>query len=379
MRRFIALALVLGAVGSACSGGSGKAKPGTTDTETDDAATGTGGGKAGAGGGGSGGGTAGAGGMAGGTAGAAGGGTAGAQGAPDAGRADVATGADSASGDSARPSGDAVGGTMGAVTCGTTPAAFAMSKLGNPEGLVVGPDGTVYFSNFRAFVGRYKAPYATADAMWAKMPDATAQVLGVILDPVRKVVYAGGRVSNKLYRITMTDVPTIDKLADADGDINGVTLGEDGAVYYTAQTTGHVFRVTPDGVKTQVTKTPVAQANGIAFGPDKDMYVLSWTKPGVVTRIKLDAMSKEASREKFAEVPLGNADGIAFDKMGNMYVTSGGLYKITPDKVVSMVDPTGGANVEFGAGSLACTDLLWSTRKMTVPVAGMDVPWHRQP
>jgi sugar lactone lactonase YvrE len=274
-----------------------------------------------------------------------------------------------------------IGGSGGGGTtqCGTTPMAFDVKAMGAKESLVVDPDGNIYFSSRTGSVGRYLAPYdKPPQTQWATIP---GQVFGVILDPKRKVVYAGTRGANKMYRIPMADASKMDVLAPVKGGVNGLTLGDDGTVYYTDQGGGHVYGISPDGMEKQVTKSPVSQANGLAFAPDGSLHVLSWTKPGVDTRIVVDANHMEVSRTMFASVPTGNADGIAFDKMGNAYITSGGLYKVSADGKQQMkIDNTSGANVEFGAGALSCTDLLWagSDHLIMNGVAGADVPWHRK-
>jgi hypothetical protein len=277
-------------------------------------------------------------------------------------------------------SGGAAGsGGEGAIQCGTTPMAFDVKAMGAKEGLVVDPDGNVYFSSRTGSVGRYVAPYdKPPQTQWATVP---GQVFGVILDPKRKVVYAGSRGANKMFRIPMADPTKMDVLGPVKGGVNGLTLGDDGTVYYTDQVGGHVYGLSPEGMEKQVTKTPVSQANGLAFAPDGSLHVLSWTKPGVDTRIVVDANHMEVSRTVFASVPTGNADGIAFDKMGNAYITSGALYKVSSDGKTQMkIDNTSGANVEFGAGALSCTDLLWagSDHLIMNAMAGADVPWHRK-
>src|SRR5262249_27057444 len=160
-----------------------------------------------------------------------------------------------------------------------------------------------------------KAPEKT----WAKMPDANANILGIDLDPKRKVVYAGSRNTKTLYRISTDDPTKIDKLADVEGGFNGSVLGEDEAVYYTDQGGGNVFRVAPDGTKSKVTLTPLMQPNDIAFGPDGMIYVNEAVNPATVFRFKLDANHMEVmgSREMYAKFGSGNGDGVGFDKAGN--------------------------------------------------------------
>ena len=90
-----------------------------------------------------------------------------------------------------------------------------------------------------------------------------------------------GHATAKLLAVLLADRPLVMELADVEPTINGVTLGPDRAVYYTDQKGGHVYRVTPDGTKTQVTRSPIEDANGLAFGPDRNLYVLTFAKAKV--------------------------------------------------------------------------------------------------
>jgi hypothetical protein len=281
------------------------------------------------------------------------------------------------------------------VACASsTPAAFTLAGAGRAEGLVVAPDGTVYFSDFSTHVKRYAPPYSGAPELtWATIDNAW--IFGVMLDPKRKVIYAGSRSPKGMttpapavYKIDITDPTKVSKFADAESGINGLTMGDDGSLYYSDQVGGHIYRVTPDGVKSQVTKTPIDNADGIAFGPDKKLYVIPYLATGCpITRLALDANQVETARDTYVDITANggkNGDGIAFDRDGNVYLTAAGLFKVTPDKTVTMLAAQGGANIEFGAGALACTQLLWATNSATVPpqqlmndIPGQDVYWHR--
>jgi sugar lactone lactonase YvrE len=124
----------------------------------------------------------------------------------------------------------------------------------------------------------------------------------------------------------------------------------------------------------------VPDANGVAFGPgpNRKLYVLSYGN-GNITEITLEG-NVQKSQQLFVKLPKGSADGIAFDKLGNLYATAGALWKVTPDKVTTMVSPMGGANVDFGVGALSCKLVLWASnpaKQQEIDVEGMDVPWHR--
>jgi lysophospholipase L1-like esterase len=260
-----------------------------------------------------------------------------------------------------------------------------LSAVATAEGLVIGPDGTLYFSQpFRGenqqFLGRYRPPYdQPPETRWL---DLGGNALGLTLDAGRNVLYAGSRTAKKLFKVTLGVSPAVSVLADAEEGINGVTLGEDGAVYYSDQTGGHLYRVAPDGAKTRVTASPLTEPNGLAFAADGRLYVVSWTTPEV-TRLEL-ANGTETRREAFATLPQVKADGIAFDSRGRLYVTaSSTLYEISPDgKEVTPLGRTAGANIDFGAGALGCSDMYVAgngqgLRLFRHDTPGLDVPWHR--
>jgi sugar lactone lactonase YvrE len=291
----------------------------------------------------------------------------------------------------------------GAAACGTTPTAFDLSMAGRAEGLVIAPDGTVYMSNFGTNVMRYVPPYDKGiEKTWATVPNSW--IFGIMLDPKKKVIYAGARTPKMMttpppmvYKIDTTDPTKFSKLADAEGGINGLTMGDDGSVYYADQCCnagmadperGHIYRITPEGVKTRVTKTPIDNADGIAFGPDKKLYVIPYLETTCpITRLTLDGTFTETSRDVYVDLTASggiHGDGIAFDSKNNLYLTAGGLWKVTPDKVVTKLNMQGGANIEFGVGALSCSDIIWATNSNTIApmhitsdITGLDVYWHR--
>jgi DNA-binding beta-propeller fold protein YncE len=222
---------------------------------------------------------------------------------------------------------------------------------------------------------------------WGRLPAGANGSFGITLDPKRTVLYTGSRPGRKIFRIPL-DNPTATALADAEAGVNGVTLHENGDVYYTDQgpdgqpmPMGNVYRVTPDGVKTAVTKTRLQEPNGLAFAPDGKLYVLGWRTGDITALVVKDGV--EESRAAFVKLPSANADGIGFDSKGNLYATaSGRLYRVTPDKMATQVPgQASGANLDFGAGMLSCKDIymVGPLRRISVQEEGLDVPWHRTP
>jgi glucose/arabinose dehydrogenase len=269
-----------------------------------------------------------------------------------------------------------------ATRCGT--ARPNLDAIKTAEGLVIAPDGTIYFSQpFGAaasnYLGRYRPPYKEVETQWVAVGP---KALGIAFDPKRNLLYVGSRGRGKLLKVFLYNRPVVRELADVEETINGVTLGEDDSVYYTDQKGGRVYRVLRGGAKNEVTSSVIEDPNGLAFGPDGDLYVLTYAK-AKITRLKLSD-GKETSRTAFAEVTGGkNADGITFDSKGRLYVTAGSLFQISADgKTVKPLGPSYGANADFGIGALSCSDLYTAGNgkgifRVAVDTSGANVPWHR--
>jgi sugar lactone lactonase YvrE len=129
-------------------------------------------------------------------------------------------------------------------------------------------------------------------------------------------------------------------------------------------------------------------ANGIAFGPGPgvNLFVVYFNGTQEVTKLTLTNGMESARAQFIASVGAGGGDGAAFDEMGRLYVTAGGqLRRIAADgSRVEMMMPSNGANIEFGAGALRCTDVYvggnsGGIRRHMLDVKGANVPWHRQP
>lgn len=308
----------------------------------------------------------------------------------DAGNTPVDTGAPSDAGDtdSGTPLTDAGDTDAGSPTdAGNTPTCGSerpdISSIRGTEGLVIGPDGTIYYSQNRA-VGRLR-PGMAPEPTWASLPTGATTVWGLALDPSRNRLYVGVPTTRVIYVIdTTADAPSGMPYVSSAGQPNGLTLAADGTLYYSDFGGGHVYRVPVDGMRARVTTSVIQQANGLAFNTDGRLYVDSYGAGSLIALTLTDGA--ETARETIA-TNLGNPDGLAFDAMGRIYIGDNGrgrVIRLDADGSNPMTLRSGvsqAANVEFGAGALPCSDIYVASGGVLARIegdtAGAAVPWHR--
>jgi DNA-binding beta-propeller fold protein YncE len=252
----------------------------------------------------------------------------------------------------------------GSSACGTMMPTLA--DLGGTEGIAIAGDGTIYYSQNGA-VGRW-VPGGQAVDQWVALSGATT-VWGMALDG--NILYVGTPgAANRIWRIdTAAATPAATTYYMAAGSPNGLTVGPDGALYYSSFTaTGHVYRVTGVDQRTQVTTTAINQPNGLLFDTDGTLLVARYSN-GDVYRLTLTAGAETGRITALAGTTgmTGNPDGLARDEMGRLYVTNNsggrvlrfgaaqnGVYGAREELAMSVGSA---ANMAFGRGALACTDL----------------------
>ncbi len=277
--------------------------------------------------------------------------------------------------------------TGGATDAGSTPSCGTerpdISGIRNTEGLIIGPDGTIYYSQARA-VGRLR-PGMSPEPTWASLPSRAGTVWGLALDPGRNRLYAGSPSATTVYVVdTSADAPQGMAYVSSAGQPNGLTVAADGTLYYSDFGGGHVYRVPVDGMRARVTTSSIAQPNGVAFNADGRLYVDSYSAGSLIALTLTDGA--ETARETIAS-SLGNPDGLAFDAMGRIYVTDNGrgrVIRLDADGANPMTLRSGvstAASIEFGAGALPCTDIYVASGGVLARIegdtAGAAVPWHR--
>lgn len=249
----------------------------------------------------------------------------------------------------------------GADGCGTETPPLAM--IADTEGIAIADDGTIYYSQ-SGHVGRWVPGAAAPEDDWVALA-GTSTVWGMALagDTLYVATPASTPTAGNIWSIdTTAATPSATMLYPNAGRPNGLTIGPDGAVYYGHFVgSGHVYRLTPAGERTQVTTDPIASPNGVLFDDDGTLLVALYNA-GEIWRITLDAEHQESARARVG-VGAGNPDGIARDADGRYYVTDNGggdvlRYDATfanPEPIAENV--AAAANMAFGRGALPCTDL----------------------
>jgi sugar lactone lactonase YvrE len=212
-------------------------------------------------------------------------------------------------------------------------------------------------------------------------------VWGLALDVPNRRLFVGSPSTQTIYAVDLTaGAPVATAYLTGAGQPNGLTMGPDGALYYSDFSGGHVYRVTGagTGTRTPVTTATIPGANGLAFHRDGSLYVDSYSR-GTLLRLTLTG-NMESARSTVAS-SLGSPDGLAFDATDRVYVGDNGggrLIRLDADGTNPTVLRTGistAANIEFGAGALPCTDIYVASggalvRYETGTTAGAAVPWH---
>ncbi len=236
-----------------------------------------------------------------------------------------------------------------------------VAQITGTEGIAIAPDGTLYYSQDGA-IGRRRPGMAPEDA-WVALP-GVGTVWGLAYDEASGVLYVAvpGSNNGKLMKIdTAAAAPTATVLYPGANGANGLVIGPDGALYYSAGS--KVYRVDLQGQRTQVNGTQgVPGANGLFFASPTNLLVLAYNS-GEVWELTLDASMHETARTKKVTVPNARLDGIARDEQGRWYLGDNGggrLLRYRADWTgleTLLPNVPSAANVVFGRGALSCTDV----------------------
>jgi streptogramin lyase len=234
--------------------------------------------------------------------------------------------------------------TMLVGVCGVWPAsagAVAITEFSDgltpnatPTSIVAGPDGNLWFTEFRAGrIGRI-TPAGTITEFSTGIT-ANAGPADIVAGPDGNLWFTE-ELASRIGRITPAGAVT--EFPDGGSSLPiGITAGADGNLWV-AQGTGGVARVTPAGAITQFA-TPGEGLDDITSGPDGNLWFNNQAGPGVIGRITpAGTITEFAQSGSDGELTAGPDGDVWFTQSA-----SNAIGRITPAGAIS----------EFSAGLTA--------------------------
>jgi streptogramin lyase len=202
-------------------------------------------------------------------------------------------------------------------------------------GLVAGPDGRIWFSEFEGTAIGATTVTGTVSTFAVA---GIAQNLQIISGPDGNL-WTGG-YGGTIYKSTTSGALTLYPIAGA--HIGGLTTGADGNIWFTDYGNAKVGRITPSGTITEFGGLPAgAQPQGIASGSDGNLWVTygagvaKVSTGGAVIASYTSGLTTGESTEYIVDA----ADG-------NLYMTEAAFSNTIPDKVAKVA--TSGTITEIG-------------------------------
>ncbi len=264
---------------------------------------------------------------------------------------------------------------------GSTQTSFALPTAGSgPADLVVGPDGNIWFTEFRVGQVGHIAPDGTG-AVEYTLPATGSQPNGIAVGPDGKIWFTDlGANSVGWIPVTggqATEIP----LPEGNSFPAGILAGPDGDVWFAEQRGNRIAKIatTAGATPTEYTIPTTVNPHGLTFGPDGNVWFAEYGATGI-GRMTLDG--------GFAEFPAGASSWrIVSGPDGNLWFTENGaasmIGRITPNGTVSAWPVTANSSVTGIASGPHVTGgaTVWFTEqasdkigRVTICVGGVLVP-----
>lgn len=218
---------------------------------------------------------------------------------------------------------------------------LATADCHNPEGIAVGPSGTLYAAGLSGKVCVVSPRGALIRVIpIAPGPAGVTTLLGELFEPGQGLYladiadFAAGGARGRLLKLDpVTETVTV--LADGFLAPNGIAQDRHRSLYVSDSFAGKIYKVDPSGGKTEwasdpkltTAGSPPFGANGVAFDRNERFLYVANTGDSTILRIPVNADGTAGTVEVFAAgataadpALLRGADGIAFDVRGQLWV-----------------------------------------------------------
>lgn len=267
---------------------------------------------------------------------------------------------------------------VGTPTMATSAVRVLVEGLDHPEGVAVGPDGTLWAGGEAGQIYRIDPDAGT----FVQAADTGGFLLGVTVDGRGRVVVCDvGR--QEVLRYDPADDTLSVLTAGTDGrelvNPNWSVYDDAGNLYVTDsghwdEQDGCVLVVRPDGSTTVWTDEVVAFPNGACLTADGDALLVLESLPPAIVRVAINDDGSAGPREVVAELPGTVPDGVCLDTDGNAYVCCyrpDTVLVVAPDGTVATLldDP-------LGTALAAPTNAVWLGEDRRTLVTGNLGRWH---